>query len=148
MDKVRHGKRGKVRFPLFGDGGPQRDSIVNNKDFKSMVAEVKDVLSGNSNKIGELAVEIAKVINRFSSGKATLKDARAAANNFARYFELDDGFVEDVERHIKNLRLISYASFHINQDNKTVHKISFNSLNVSIQQIHAGEDGNQKATSS
>jgi hypothetical protein len=135
MDKTLHGKRGKIRFPFFDNHNPQKDSDVNEDDYRRVVKEVSRVLKKDDKLLQDLARVIFDQLDRFSSGKATVQDARIAASKFAGYFGLSDAFVETVSRRAPSKRLISFVSTHLLIGGNSMHEISFQEKTISIRKI-------------
>ena len=98
LEKRLHNKRGKARFPLLGKEQPSK-SGMDQREFSRVTREVKKVLKKNEDLVIDLAKIIVEQLQRFSSGEATIEDARAAAKKIANVFDLDEEFLRVVEEY-------------------------------------------------
>lgn len=112
MEKRMHGKRGKARFPLAGHAEPSKSSTMSDSTFRKISKEVRSVLKKNRELVRDLASTIALELFRFSSGKASEKDARKAAKKLAGYFDLDTEFEQLVVDYTNKQILAAVTTIH------------------------------------
>lgn len=117
MEKRMHNNLGKARFPLAGNAEPSKSKTMSDQTFSKISKEVRTVLRKNQSLATELAKTVANELHRFSSGKASEKDARKAAIKMAGYFCLDETFEQLVVNYLKaNLGMVT--TVHRNPNGK------------------------------
>lgn len=111
MEKRLH-EGGKLKFPLFGDmNNPEASGNVNGRTKVKIINEVKSVLKKDTALTKELAQTVFDELERFSNGEATESDAKETAINIARYFDLDDTFI-NMASGFKGDTLTSLKTWH------------------------------------
>jgi hypothetical protein len=133
LEKRRHGKRGKVRYPLF-DGQPSKSRNVSDEDFREITREVRSALRRDEALTQRLAETIVDVVRRFSSGRATPEDARAAAKKIAGVFGLTEDFVNEVEVYARQ-RFVLLSTIHFLTDSGTLYQVSLSAERVEIRRV-------------
>lgn len=131
LEKVLH-EGGKIRFPMAGDFQPSWSSRVNDIQYERVKREVARELERNPALVQALAETVVNILNRFSSGTATIENAQEAAKKFAEYFGLDENFERTVEDFMGN-RLQEFISYHRNPDDIFLEEIRFTPKRVEIR---------------
>jgi hypothetical protein len=132
LEKSIKGEKGKVRFPFLGKEKPS-NSGMNDKNFRSVKSEVSKILKKNETLLNSLAEEIEKQLERWSSGIATIEDAKEAASRFAKYFDLDSSFIDDVAKYRQD-RLIEFNTIHVDPETQIFYAIKQSAKNISIEE--------------
>lgn len=133
LEKRRHGRRGKVRYPLF-DGKPSNSKSVSDEDFRRITREVREALGSDDVLKQSLAEQIVDVLDRFSSGQATSEDARAAAMKIAGWFDLDEDFVTAIEVYARQ-RLRALSTIHFLTGTRSLYEISLSADRIAIRRV-------------
>lgn len=131
LEKRLHGRRGKLKFPLFGGQQPSKPRNMSNDDYKAIVSEVKKALKGNNDLVSDLAETIVDVIKRFSNNSATLEHAIEAANKLAESFNLGKRFSDEI--HTRFGSISNYTSLHIDPRDHLIYEISQSKEGVTIE---------------
>ena len=122
LEKRLHNRKGKIRYPLFGEGGPTYSDRVSEATERRVTKEVRDALKGNSELQRQLAETILDALKRFSDGRASVETAKAAAKKIARQFGLDESFLRVVEDY-SGTQLLSLRTVHFNREEGSLHEI-------------------------
>ncbi len=131
LEKVLH-EGGKIRFPLVGDFQPSWSSRVNDVQYERVKREVARELGKNPVLVQALAETVVNILNRFSSGTATIENAQEAAKKIAEYFGLDENFERTVEDFMGE-RLQEFISYHRDPDGIFLEEIRFTPKRVEIR---------------
>lgn len=131
LEKILH-QGGSVKFPLVGDFQPTVSSRIGRDQLESVLREVRHELRKDPKLVQAMAESVVYALSRFSSGAATIEDAKLAAKKFAKYFGLDENFVRTVEDYMGQ-RLHKFTSYHRNPDSIFLEEISFTDRRVEIR---------------
>lgn len=144
LEKKSISKRGKVRFPLFGQEKPS-NSGMNDRDFQKITSEIKKVLSKNKPLVKELAEELVRQMKRFSHSQADLQDAEEAAKRFSGYFGLSPEFEDTMVKYgkregmHKSESLIEFTSIHYSEEAAHFYAIHQSKDKIVIQRRRTGK---------
>jgi len=132
LEKILHDGGEKIRFPLAGGYEPSWSSRINKNKYESVRREVQRELKNNDLLVNDLANTVADVLERFSSGTATVDDSKEAARKLAGYFGLNEQFERIVEEFMAG-RLQTYASYHVNPGKRELQEIRLTSDKVEVR---------------
>lgn len=131
LEKILH-EGGKIRFPMMGEFEPSWSARVSAGQLARVQREVRRELEKDPALVKELAKTVVSVLNRFSSGAATIENAKSTAEKFAGYFGLDKNFERMVTDYMDG-RLVEFISYHVNPDSEFLEEISLTSTRIEIR---------------
>jgi hypothetical protein len=121
---------GKIRFPLFGNRNPSSEG-VDDRRLRRVTREVRSALSDTTT-TEQLAETLVSQLRRFKGKKMTIDDAREAANNLAKFFNLGPAIVERAVFHAES-QLQVYQSIHLGPQKGKAIEIAQSSEEVAFQ---------------
>jgi hypothetical protein len=131
MDKLPD-KGGKIRFDFFGTAEPVVTGMSDER-ARRVIGEVRRALGKNPQLRDELAQTIVKQLQRFKNGSVSLADARAAARNIAKAFDLSEDFVTEVVRYNELGYVERARSLHLGHRPGSVYEIVQSQDGVLVQ---------------
>jgi len=133
LEKRRHNRRGKVRFPLFGVEEPTC-SGMNKKDFNSIVSEIRRELKRNAGLIEELAKLLVTEMHRFGSNEATAEKCLEAARRIGDYFDLDSKIIGAIAKYSGD-KLVMVNTLHFSTKEKNFFEIQQSPERIGIRAV-------------